>query len=1571
MLMYKHNPFFSVVMMALSTPLIVLVAALLITTLSYCSAENVYCVTPTATSCSSCPHNTTNCTTLSEYAQEAELYFTSNTTMVFLPGDHVLDIDITVANVARLTMRGESSSDNRATVVCDGLVGLSFTSMVEFKIHSLAFTSCSRRHVFNLVAVHLALFLQSTQYTELVNCSFHDNIAAALLVSNTNITLAGNTEFTHNRACGDITVGGGIIAYDSNLTFTGNTTFLDNCVFEPCGGAILTLENTVLSFNGTSNFINNSAFNGGGAICAKDSTVLSFNGTSNFISNSAASGGGAICALENTALSFNGTSNFISNSAASGGGAILALENTVLSFNGTSNFINNSAYDGGAIYANSTVFSFNGTSYFINNSAFNGGGVIYANSAVLSFNGTSNFISNWAYGGGAILALKNTVLSFNGTIYFTKNWAYVDGGAIFVSDNTVVRFLGINNFINNSAGYGSGGATFISNNTLLGFYGTSNFISNLAHNDGGAIYTINDTVLNFNGTSNFINNSATGSGGGAIYTSDNTTLNFNGTSNFIHNSVVGDAGGAICTLGNTVFIFNGTNNFINNSAVNGGGAIYTFRDTVLSFNGTSNFINNSAFNGGGAIYADSTVLSFNGTSNFISNLAYGGGAIFAFENTVLSFNGTIYFTKNFAYIGAIYTSDTVVRFLGINNFINNSAGYDGGAIFISNNTLLGFYGTSNFISNLAHNGGVGGAIYTIYNTVLSFNGTNNFINNSGDDGGAIYATDSTVLSFNGISNFINNSAFWGGAIYTDENSTLTFNGTIYFTNNGHYGGEGENTVYGGGVFMGLKSTFSMLPNTTVYWENNHAGLGGDIYVKDLIPVSYCTSGGPRYVLCFFQLPGQNLSNGIDVQLDFKNNFADVAGSVLYGGSIDNCKLTPGLDSYNSGKVFNMLVHNNDTDYNTTSNISSNPLRICYCKNNLPDCSGSRYIFLRVYPGETFQVSVAAVGQRNGMVPGTVRSSIDQRQYPGTNLQGSQYLQQTSSTCTQLNYTVLSRAQIQRVVIELLAEGSPCSKFYWLDISVNLFQTCPPGFNVSESDKSCVCEPRLAQFTNSCTIRNGTGDITRESGQQFWVGYDDQSQSDKLILHPLCPYTYCVNHEVTFPLNESDIQCAYNRSGLLCGACKEGYSLLLGTSQCRKCLEDYHLVLLIPFVVMGVAMVILLLVCKLTVATGMLSGLVFYANIVGPNRAIFLPVESTNAFSVFIAWLNLDFGIETCFYDGMDTYSKTWLQFVFPVYILVLVGLMILLSHFSHRFAKLLGNNPVSVLATLILLSYTKILRTLITALYITFLEYPTYNKSVWLYDANIDYLSGKHIPLFIVAVLVFLFLFLPYTLLLLFGQWLQAISHLRLFSWVNRLKPFIDSYHAPYKANHRYWPGLLLVLRFVLLLVFALNLQQDPSVNLLAILVGTGLLVAWAWVNGGVYRNWCLDALEGLFALNLIILVGATYHVDHSHGNQLVVGYTSVSIALATFIGIFVFQLANVTGIIRYLKMKCTALAIRNQADAEVEPLDNDLLPDRLINPEEYEPPFHTPHASAEPTEGANEAQRRPITPVYTYGSIK
>ena len=73
----------------------------------------------------------------------------------------------------------------------------------------------------------MALFVQSTQYAEVSNCSFHDRLGTALVVNNTNITLSGNS-FTHNRAlCGGIVMAAGaIIILDSNLTFTESTIML-------------------------------------------------------------------------------------------------------------------------------------------------------------------------------------------------------------------------------------------------------------------------------------------------------------------------------------------------------------------------------------------------------------------------------------------------------------------------------------------------------------------------------------------------------------------------------------------------------------------------------------------------------------------------------------------------------------------------------------------------------------------------------------------------------------------------------------------------------------------------------------------------------------------------------------------------------------------------------------------------------------------------------------------------------------------------------------------------------------------------------------------------------------------------------------------------------------------------------------------------------------------------------------------------------------------------------------------------------------------------------------------------
>ena len=152
---------------------------------------------------------------------------------------------------------------------------------------------------------------------------------------------------------------------------------------------------------------------------------------------------------------------------------------------------------------------------------------------------------------------------------------------------------------------------------------------------------------------------------------------------------------------------------------------------------------------------------------------------------------------------------------------------------------------------------------------------------------------------------------------------------------------------------------------------------------------------------------------------------------------------------------------------------------------------------------------------------------------------------------------------------------------------------------------------------------------------------------------------------------------------------------------------------------------------------------------------------------------------------MDAYGKTWLQLLFPFYLIFLVSVVIVLGRKSQRFARLIGKgNPVAVLATLILLSFDKLFHTVIQAFSFAILDYPNGSrKIVWLPDANINCFQGKHIPLFITALLV-LAVCIFYTVLLFSWQWLLRCQGKMCLRWIRnqKLQLFLKSYHAPYNV---------------------------------------------------------------------------------------------------------------------------------------------------------------------------------------------
>ena len=475
---------------------------------------------------------------------------------------------------------------------------------------------------------------------------------------------------------------------------------------------------------------------------------------------------------------------------------------------------------------------------------------------------------------------------------------------------------------------------------------------------------------------------------------------------------------------------------------------------------------------------------------------------------------------------------------------------------------------------------------------------------------------------------------------------------------------------------------------------------------------------------------------------------------------------------------------------------------------------------------------------------------------------------------------------------------------------------------SDPIKLCfVCDRRLTKHLNITECYLETHSLKRIGS--IWLQYDEEY----LKLHSNCPLDYCLVTNDIISVAEPDQQCANSRSGVLCGACQDNYNIVLGTTMCLNCSSSSYsfIWLTTMFAVAGIALVILLLVCNLTISTGALNGLIIYTNVVSISGVTNLHNCSINPLlRVFIAWVNLELGIKTCFYQGMNTYQKTWLQFVFPLYIWILVVAITVASYYSSKAMRLFGRNNIAILATLFLLSYNNILKTIVTAISFTQISVssasdstaPVFPQRVWTADGNIAYLEGQHVALFVVSLVFLLVLFLPYTLVLLFGQCVRTMTvRRRALLWVHSTAfvSILDAYHAPYSRKHRYWTGLMLITRCLLVLVFSTNYRENAVLtNMYSVaLVVTGILVIKTFTTK-IYRNRHMNILELCFLLNLEILSATLCYLKgraRSEGMICRSVTASISTSFLLFIYILVYHVyLQVRKTRYYVHIKCWLL---------------------------------------------------------------
>ena len=608
-------------------------------------------------------------------------------------------------------------------------------------------------------------------------------------------------------------------------------------------------------------------------------------------------------------------------------------------------------------------------------------------------------------------------------------------------------------------------------------------------------------------------------------------------------------------------------------------------------------------------------------------------------------------------------------------------------------------------------------------------------------------------SFQGLSHAIsveNNALYIRDCIFGNmltsqgpliQSGITAISSMIYFT--GHNIFINNNPAYGkGGALELYYSTFQISAPSSIKFINNTASIyGGAIYSSSDIV-------GGTQVRCFFQIndPNGTLLNPY-ISMYFDGNSAGYAGSAIYGGDIDDCWLDCDLiPNYNcssstSGMIFDStsIFVSNST---STSLISSDPYQLCPCENGQPHCEQD-YVPGRIntYPGQKANISLMPAGQRNTFSPGTVLMLLPTF---------SSQVIDTSCAHFTIQFEGITNHTVLYSNPSLITNSAFLNSRFNMKTWLVVINVCPMEFPFNTATLYCDCDPEIKRYDITCDINLWL--VHRKS--QMWIG---SVSTGSLSVYTYCPFDYCSPNDTDLDLMNQDEQCDNRRAGVLCGQCKTNLSMVFGSSYCDEC-SGNALRLIVLFAALGIGLIALLFMFNLTVSSGTINGLIIYANIIKLNETTFLNSNEASPIvkfcKVFISWLNLDFGIQTCFYNGFNSYVKTWLRLIFPLYLLCLISVIVFVSRYSQTVSKLCRINIVPVLATLIWLIYSSLSKTAVTIF-----QYASLDNSplVWLYDGNVEYLGSKHVALFVGGLLIVIFM-TPYTILLAFLPFFNGLN---------------------------------------------------------------------------------------------------------------------------------------------------------------------------------------------------------------------
>ena len=754
-------------------------------------------------------------------------------------------------------------------------------------------------------------------------------------------------------------------------------------------------------------------------------------------------------------------------------------------------------------------------------------------------------------------------------------------------------------------------------------------------------------------------------------------------------------------------------------------------------------------------------------------------------------------------------------------------------------------------------------------TQVNIMGTQGLKTNFTENYGSVIRSVGSEVHLNGHIDFISNQGMYGAAIYHEGTQPLHLHRDLVAS-------------FTGNVAMRK---------------------GGAIYAKGLS--DYLGIDPPQCTIALDEL---------DTQPNISDNVAIEAGNVIFAYPITNCRSTSQRKEI--AEKLRCSFNQSKLQANNLLSVSTMPSNITGFEKSCQDISYNLYRYRTYYPGETKEIYLAAVDGLGKKVYTELEISVldfNKNRDIKVSIQPSELRQiLNEGQCTLVNLTLgVNYNNITDPIpafVVLIPEGS---NIHYHNITI---LPCPPGFRLNGKTKKCECSPILMQY-HKCFIQ--TQRIS-QTNTLLWMGVVPvKDNSTYRFATGRCPIRYC-NYEIStykwfqYNKNSSDTYslvdnqnrtiplCRSHREGTLCGRCGENLSVVFGSYDCMPCSNDW-LWTIPAYIALGPLLVCILYVLRLTLTAGTLNGIILFAQFAncGPLDLLHFSNNSpyykllTESASVFLSLLNLNLGFPLCFYNGMNELQKAGLCLLFPVYLLVILISLVILSRYSTWISNKTSHSSVQVFVTVLHLSFSKLLIAAIDVFTATtvHVEAERDKVSVWFWDGMVSYGDPWHIVLMAATVLVVVPLILPYILILLFTKPLRKSPTISKY-----LRPMIEAVHAPYKERQEYWFVAQLILLVYATIVFAI--LRAISISMIYFLIYPVLLVfTVAKVYCRPYKSDLLNIMDCVIHALLLLISTVTWYWNQSSTPWVtsVIVACAVSIVFVLFVTVLMYHILKIS----------------------------------------------------------------------------